>query len=367
MIPVYEPTIGEEELNNVIKAVKSGWISSKGEFIHRFEEDFSKYCGVKHGVTCSNGTAALHLALTALGIKEGDEVLVPTLTFVSTANTVLFAGGKPVFVDSVPDYWCMDPEKMEEAINKHTKAVIPVHLYGHPCEMRKILKIAKDNDLFVIEDAAESHGALYEGQKVGSFGDVNCFSFYGNKTMTTGEGGMCVTNNEEVAETIRILRDHGMDPKRRYWYNRVGFNYRVTNIQAAIGLAQLEKLDANIEKKRRIAKWYADGLRDLESAGAISLHPEMPWAMNIYWMYSILIEDGFPLFRDGLIDRLEEEGVETRPFFYPIHTLPMYNHNERFQVSEEIARKGINLPSSANLRREDVETIIEKIHKNSQR
>jgi len=362
MIPVYEPTIGREELKNVIEAVKSGWISSKGEFILKFEEDFAKYCGVKYGVACSNGTTALHLALTALDIKEGDEVIVPTLTFVSTANTILFAGAKPVFVDSVPEYWCIDPEKVEEAVNKHTKAVIPVHLYGHPCDMRKITNIAKDNGLYVIEDAAESHGALYEGQRVGSFGDVNCFSFYGNKAITTGEGGMCVTNNEEVAYNIRILRDHGMDPKRRYWYNRIGFNYRMTNMQAAVGVAQLEKLNTFIEKKRRIAKWYADGLSDLESAGVIYLHPEMPWAINIYWMYSILIEDKCPVLRDNLIDKLEEKGIETRPFFYPIHTLPMYNRNEKFLVSEELARKGINLPSSANLKRDDVEIVIEKIH-----
>ena len=361
MIPVYEPSLDEEELENILEAVKSGWISSKGKFIPEFEESFAKYCSVKYGVACSNGTAALHLALTALGLKKGDEVIVPDLTFVSTANTVVFTGAKPIFADSNPEYWCIDPEKIKETISKHTKAIIPVHLYGHPCDMAAIMTIAHDNDLFVVEDAAEAHGAEYNGKKVGSFGDVNCFSFYGNKTITTGEGGICVTNNEELAETIRVLRDHGMNPTKKYWYDRIGFNYRMTNIQAAIGVAQLKKLNTFIQKKRKIAEWYAEEFEDLEHGGFVRRHPEMPWAKNIYWMYSILIEDNFPVARNKVIEDLEKRGIETRPFFCPIHALPMYNRREKNLISEELARKGMNLPSSANLGKEEVTYIAETI------
>ena len=243
MIPIAEPLLEEEELNNVMEAVKSGWISSKGKFIPEFEENFARYCGVKHSVATSNGTVALHLALATLGIKEGDEVIVPTLTFIATANAVRYTGAKPVFVDSNPDYWCIDPEKIEGAITPKTRAIIPVHLYGHPCDMEAIMAVAKKHDLYVIEDAAEAHGAEHKGRKVGSFGDIACFSFYGNKIITTGEGGMCLTDDEILAERMRILRDHGMNPGKRYWHDIVGFNYRMTNMQAAIGVAQLEKID----------------------------------------------------------------------------------------------------------------------------
>lgn len=361
MIPVYEPSLDKEELKTVVEAVKSGWISSKGKFIAEFEDAFAKYCGVKYGIACSNGTTALHLALVALGIKKGDEVIVPTLTFVSTANVVLFTGATPIFVDSDPRYWCIDPKKIEEAISKRTRAIMPVHLYGHPCEMEEIMRIAKENSLYVIEDAAEAHGALCRGKKTGSFGDVGCFSFYGNKIITTGEGGMCLTNNEESAEIMRRLRDHGMDPEKKYWHDRIGFNYRLTNLQAALGVAQLKKLDTLIRKKRRIADWYGKEFEDLERKDTIKRHPEMPWAKNIYWMYSILIEEKFPFSRDELIKKLENEDIETRPFFYPVHTFPWYDKSKVFPVSEELSRKGINLPSSANLKKEDVRMIAERV------
>ncbi|MHA1833615.1 MAG: DegT/DnrJ/EryC1/StrS family aminotransferase [Candidatus Baldrarchaeia archaeon] len=349
-IPVAEPCLGKEELKNVVKAVKSGWISSKGEFIPKFEEEFAKYCDVKYGVATSNGTVALHLALTALGIKKGDEVIVPTLTFVATANAVTYCGAKPIFVDSHPDYWCMDPEKIEEKITSKTKAIIPVHLYGHPCDMDAIMDIAKDHNLYVIEDAAEAHGAEYKGKKVGSFGDISCFSFYGNKIITTGEGGMCLTNNEEIAKKMRILRDHGMNLNRKYWHNVIGFNYRMTNIQAAIGLAQLQKLDRFVKKKIEIARWYKQELKDLADKNLITLHPEMPWAKCVYWMYCILVEDKPNILKDELM----KKGVETRLFFYPVHVLPPYKRNEKFLVAEKLAKKGINLPSSVKLRKKEV-------------
>ncbi len=357
MIPVAEPSLGNEELENVIEAVKSGWISSKGKFIPEFEENFAKYCNCKYGVATSNGTTALHLALTALGISKGDEVIVPDLTFIATANAVIYCNAKPIFVDSHPEFWGIDPEKIEEKITKNTKAIIPVHLYGHPCDMDPIMDIVENHNLYVIEDAAEAHGAEYKGKKVGSFGDISCFSFYGNKIITTGEGGMCLTDNEELAEKMRILRDHGMNPNKKFWHDVIGFNYRMTNMQAAVGLAQLQKLDEFIEKRRQIAKWYEEGLKELADKNLITLHPEMKWAKCVYWMYSILIEDRFGMSRYELMKELEENGIETRPFFYPLHTMPPYKSNEKFEAAEEVARKGINLPSSISLNKEIIEII----------
>ena len=358
MIPIAEPSLGEEELKNVIEAVKSGWISSRGKFIEEFERNFSNYCDRKYGVATSNGTVALHLALKTLGIGKGDQVIIPDLTFVAVANAVTYCNAKPVFVDSHPDYWCLDPDKIEEKITPKTKAIIPVHLYGHPCDMDSIMKIAEERDLYVIEDAAEAHGAEYKGKKVGSFGDISCFSFYGNKIITTGEGGMCLTNNEELAEKMRILRDHGMDPNKRYWYEVVGFNYRMTNLQAAVGVAQLKKLNGFVERKRQIARWYSEGLKDLEETELITLYPEIQWAKCVYWMYCILVEDNFGMSRDDLIKRLEENGIETRPFFYPVHVMPPYKNDDKFPVAEKISRKGINLPSAINLKEEEIEKIV---------
>lgn len=363
MIPIAEPLLGEEELSNVIEAVKSGWISSKGKFIPEFENSFAKYCGVAYGVATSNGTTALHLALTALGIGEGDEVIVPTLTFIATANAVRYTGAKPVFVDSHPDYWCIDPQKLRQAITPKTRAIIPVHLYGHPCDMGRIMDIAKTHNLYVIEDAAEAHGAEYKRRSVGSFGDIACFSFYGNKIITTGEGGMCLTNSKHLAERMRILRDHGMNPGKRYWHDIVGFNYRMTNMQAGVGVAQLVKLDGFVKKKREIARWYSAGLKELEAEGLIKLHPEMPWAKGVYWVYSILVQDDFGIGRDELMNRLELAGIEARPLFDPLHMMPPYKTGERFPVAKELSRKGISLPSSVNLTAEQIKYITNTIKK----
>jgi perosamine synthetase len=366
MIPVSEPLLGEEELDNIVDALKSGWISSKGRFIPEFEHGFAQYCGVKHGIATSNGTVALHLALSALGIGPGDEVIVPTLTFIATANAVRYTGARPVFVDSHPDYWCIDPAKVEEAVTANTKAIVPVHLYGHPCDMDAIMETAKRRRLLVIEDAAEAHGAQYKGKKVGSFGDVACFSFFGNKILTTGEGGMCLTDNAELAQKMRILKDHGMNPDKRYWHDVVGFNYRMTNMQAAVGVAQLEKVDRLVEKKRQIADWYAEELKPLEQRGLVKPPPEMPWATAVYWMYSVLIEAGFGVQRDTLIQELARGGIETRPLFYPIHTMPPYGKNETFPVAEALSGKGISLPSGMRLTRENVETIASYLRRMGQ-
>ena len=358
MIPIAEPCLGEEELSNVTEAVNSGWISSKGKFIEKFEENFARYCGVKYGVATSNGTVALHLALNALEVRMSDEIIVPTLAFIAVANAVTYCNAKPVFVDSHSEYWCIDPDKIEEKITPKTKAIIPVHLYGHPCDMNAVMDIAEDYNLYVIEDAAEAHGAEYEGKKVGGLGDISVFSFYGNKIITTGEGGMCLTNNEELYEKMRILRDHGMNPNKRYWHDVIGFNYRMTNLQAAVGVAQLEKIDEFIKRKREIAKTYNSLLNDVKG---IVLPPEMSWAMNVYWMYSILIEDDFYITRDQLMGKLEENEIETRPFFYPMHVMPPYKSDIKFPVAERISERGINLPSAVTLKEEDITKIVEII------
>jgi len=354
-IPVAEPEIGEEELENVTQAVKSGWVSSKGSFIEEFEKGFSNYIGVKHAVATSNGTTALHLALVALGIGKGDKVLIPSLTFIATANAVTYTGAEPVFIDSHPEYWCMDPSKIEEKIDDKTKAIIVVHLYGHPCNMDEIMRIAEDHKLHVIEDCAEAHGAEYKNRKVGSFGIISCFSFYGNKIITTGEGGMCLTNNEELADKMRMLRDHGMNPNKKYWHNIVGFNYRMTNLQAALGVAQLNKIDRLVNKKREIATTYKKLLQDLS---AITSAPEMPWAKNVYWLYSILVKTTL---RNKIIEYLEKQGIETRPFFYPLHTMPPYEHNLTLPIVEELSASGLNLPSGPRLSESQIEAVVESL------
>jgi len=360
-IPIAEPEIGEEELKNVMEAVKSGWVSSKGKFISEFEERFAEYIGVKYGVATSSGTTALHLALVALGVKKGDEVIIPTLTFAAVANAVIYTGAKPVFVDSHPDYWCIDPEKIEEKITRKTKAIIPVHLYGHPCDMDIILKMAGEYGLYVIEDCAEAHGAEYRGRKVGSFSDISCFSFYGNKIITTGEGGMCLTNDERLAEKMKILRDHGMKPDRKYWHEVIGFNYRMTNLQAALGVAQLEKMEKFVQKKIEIAETYNSLLKNVDG---MTLPPKMPWARNVYWLYSILVDkSSYGLDRDELIVKLLERGIETRRFFYPLHIMPPYRtyaHGE-YSVAENLSSKGLNLPSSVKLSYEEIYEIVDLI------
>jgi len=358
-IPVAEPLIGEKEKEYVMDCLDSGWISSKGKYVEQFEKAFSKYCNCKCGVSTSNGTTALHLALTAIGIKPGDEVIVPDLTFIATANTVRHCFAEPVFVDSEPETWNIDPNKIREKITEKTRAIIPVHLYGHPVDMDPILEIAEEKNLIVIEDGAEAHGALYKNKKVGSIGDLACFSFYGNKIITTGEGGMITTSNEELAETLRELKDHGMSRQKRYWHPNVGFNYRMTNIQAAIGLAQLEKIDDFISIKRKNTKFYNSLL---ENTTGIGPPPEAEWAKNVYWMYTILVQDDFKISRDELMKKLGEHGVDTRPVFYPMHKQPPYiDELSDFKVAEKISRMGMNLPSSVTLSEEQINCIIEYI------
>jgi len=358
MIPIMEPLIDNQEIDLVLDCLKTGWISSQGSYIPEFENTFAGYCGSGYGIATSNGTTALHLALVTLGLSPGDEVLVPALSFIATANAVSYCGAKPVFVEVDARTWTMDPGALKDLITHRTKAILPVHLYGHPADMDPIMEIASAYGLWVIEDAAEAHGAEYKGKKVGSIGHMACFSFYGNKIITTGEGGMIVTNHPEWTEKARILRDHGMSKERKYWHPILGYNYRMTNIQAAIGLGQMKKLDHLIAQKRRVAQAYAQGF---EKVKGIVLPPEETWAKNVFWLYSILIRPETGKKRDDLIDYLHRSQVESRPLFYPIPDMPFYQGGGFFPVSKAISEQGISLPSAATLTSEQISTVIEHI------
>ena len=358
-IPVSEPTITEKEIEYVTKAVRSGWISSIGEYINRFEEEYARFNNTRYALTVSNGTTALHLALLAIGIKSGDEVIVPDLTFIATANVVVHCGATPVFADIERDTWCISPEDIKRKITSKTRAIIPVHLYGHPADMDEIMRIAKEHNLYVIEDCAEAHGAEYKGKKIGSIGDIGAFSFYGNKIITTGEGGMLTTNNPDLYERAKFLKDHAMSKDKRYFHPEVGYNYRMTNIQAALGLAQLERVDEIIEKKRKIFEWYREGLKDMRG---IILNPEKEWARSVFWMVCLVNERFDESSRDEFMKRLREKGVDTRPFFYPCSMMPMYKKDGFMNpVSYDIYKKGINLPSGYTLNKEDIELICREI------
>ena len=350
-----EPDIGNKEREYMNKAFDSGWISSKGSFISRFEDEFAEFSGTKYAVSCSNGTTALHLAVRALCIRDGDEVIVPNLTFASPANVVIYERGKPVLVDVDRKYWGVDPEEVSKCITDKTKAIIVVHLYGHPADMDKIMHLAKMHNLKVIEDCAEAHGSTYKGKRVGSIGDIGCFSFYGNKIITTGEGGMITTNDEELAEKIRVLRDHGMQPSKRYWHKEVGYNYRMTNIQAAIGLAQMESITEKILKRKWIARKYSEHIGD-----EAELQFEMPWASNVYWLPTFMlngISGGGP--RDSLMISMANEGVESRPVFYPLNEMPPYMSERSFPNSNYVSYHGISLPVSNKFDEEDIRFISE--------
>ena len=353
MIPVAEPKLGGNELKYVSECISSGWISSLGKYIQKFEEEFSNFIGTKYGIATSSGTTALHLALEIFGIGKEDEVIIPSLSFIATANSVEYSGAKPVFVDSEPRTWNIDPSLIEKNITKRTKAIIPVHLYGHPADMGSIIDLAKEHNIVVIEDAAEAHGAEYKKKKVGSLGDVGCWSFYGNKIITCGEGGMITTNNEEVMEKAILLRDHGMSKEKRYWHPQIGYNYRMTNMQAAIGLAQVEKIEEYIAIRRKNANIYNKLLEDNKN---ITLPIEMEWAKNVYWLYSILV-DKIP--RDEFARILLENEIDTRPFFIPIHLQPPYEKygKKRLSVAEDLAKRGISLPSAPTLKRDQIEYI----------
>ncbi len=359
-IPVAEPLLGDKELAYVTDCVKSGWISSLGKYVCDFEERFAAYCGARYGVATFNGTVALHLLAATLNLGPGDEVIMPSLTFVATANAIRYTGARPVFVDSEPETWNIAPNTIPEAITPRTRAIIAVHLYGHPADMTSLRTIADEHGLLLLEDAAEAHGARYKGRRVGSLSDAAIFSFYGNKIITTGEGGIIVTDNQAWAERAFFLENQGRYPDNPYWHPEMAYNYRMTNIQAAIGLAQLERIEEMLAIRRRNAAHYN---RRLVDAPGLTLPPEMAWAENVYWMYSVIVEDEFGLERDEVRAKLAAAGIDTRPFFYPVHVLPMYQTGQSLPVAENLARRGLNLPSGATLTLDQIDFICDTLIK----
>ena len=355
-IPIYQPSLLGNEKKYVMDCLDSSWISSKGKYVSKFEQEFSKYINVQYAATVSNGTVAIHLALLALGIGEGDEVIVPTLTYIASVNAIQYTGATIVFVDSLLGTWQMDPEDVKKKITTKTKAIMAVHLYGHPCEMDSLVSIAKSNGIFLIEDCAEAFGTLYKNKHVGGFGDISTFSFFGNKTITTGEGGMVVTNNATLFDRSVHLKGQGLAKHRQYWHDIVGYNYRMTNICAAIGLAQLEQAETFISKKIKVANLYTKYLKDVD----VKIHEVIGDVKHSYWMFSILVET--PEIREKLRAHLDSEGIETRPLFYPVHTMPMYATKfQHFENAEFLGWRGINLPSYPDLTEQNIIDITQSV------
>lgn len=358
-IPISKPSISQLEIDYVTDAVKSTWISSLGKYIEQFESEFAKFCEAEYAISVSNGTVALHLALAAFGIGNGDEVIVPDISFIATANAVKHIGATPVFVDIDVKSLCIDPEKIEAAITSRTKAIIPVHLYGHPANMNRINEIARKYSLRVIEDAAEAHGAEVEGKRVGSLGHCATFSFYGNKNLTTGEGGMITTNDKSFAEKCKYLRDHAMSKEKRYWHTELGFNFRMTNLQAALGCAQLERANEIFEDKERIFLEYQKHLCNFKEG--LYLNRSYDWAKISYWLVCLEFEGWTEDSRDVFMQRLKERGVDSRPYFYPMSMMPYFESVETNLVSYKKYQQGINLPTYFGLSNEDIALICEAI------
>ncbi len=354
-ISVAQPMLAGNERKYVMDCLDSTWISSTGKYIPAFEKAFADFCKVKHAVAVNNGTTALHLALVALGLQPGDEVIVPTVTYIATANAVRYCGAIPVLADVSIGTLNLDPADIERKITPRTKAIIPVHLYGHPAEMHSILAIARKHGMKVVEDAAEAHGAAVNGEIVGGLGDCATFSFFGNKIITTGEGGMVTTNDDDLADRLRLYRNQGGDPKRRYWFPVVGYNYRMTNIQAAIGLGQIENIDRALADRQQLALWYDQALAPL--AHRIALPQQSQWAKQVFWMYTIFLKEGGEAERDAVMRMLDEAGIETRPVFYPLHDLPPYKEEQAYPVADEWTKRGINLPTHQGLKQSHVARI----------
>jgi perosamine synthetase len=366
-ISVASPLITHSDILKVGECLKSGWISGISPYVEEFERKFAEYCGCKYGVATNSGTTALHLALATLKVGPGDEVIIPTFTMIATANAVAYTGAKPVLVDSEAETWNIDPRKIESKINKKTKVIMPVDTYGHPANMDAIREIAVKHGLHIVEDAAEAHGAEYKSRKAGSLGDVGCFSFYANKIITTGEGGMLVTNDFDLAERARWLRAHAFGRGGKHFYHEeIGFGYRMSGLQAALGISQLSRLTQNVERRRKNARLYNELLSGL--GDKVILPPEAPWAKNVYWMYSILVRKGFGVSRNKLIELLAREGIESRTFFYPIHVQPAYSSlasSGAFPVADTLSRSGINLPSGNDLTEQQIHDVCDAVKRHA--
>jgi perosamine synthetase len=374
MIPVNEPLLRQRELEYVSECVRTGWVSSAGRFIEAFEEGWAAYCGRRYGIAVSNGTVALQVAVACLELKPGDEVIMPSFTIISCAQAVTYNNSIPVLVDSDPRTWCMDVGQLEEKLTPRTRAIMPVHIYGHPVDMDPVIKVAEKYNLAIIEDAAEAHGAKYLSERntaaptwriCGSFGTLSCFSFYANKLITTGEGGMILTDDAKLAEKARSLRNLCFRSDRRFYHEDLGFNFRLTNLQAALGLAQLERIEEIIERKRWMGQEYNRRLAGLD---ALQLPVEESWAQNVYWMYGVVLSENAGMDATLFARRLKERGVETRPFFLGLHEQPALHQRglflrEQYPVAERIARQGLYLPSGLALTTEQIAAVCEAVHK----
>jgi perosamine synthetase len=358
-IPLMEPSLGGNELKNVSDCITSGWISSQGDYVRRFEAQFADFLAGVQSVAVSSGTAALHLALKAVGVGPGDEVIVPDLTFAAVANVVIHCGAIPILADVDAETWTLDAREVAGKITERTRAVIPVHLYGHPCQMDDLRDLAEQHRLWIIEDCAEAQGALFRDKQVGTIGHVGCFSFFSNKVITTGEGGMVTTSDPDIADRVRVLRDHGMRPGKRYWHDVAGFNYRMTNLQAAVGVAQMERVDEFLLRRQEIGERYIDQLGKLPG---LVMPPRQPWARTIFWIFSMLVDsDKAGSTRDELCTQLQQCGIETRPLFHPLHEQPPYKSTGRFPVASRLSAQGISLPSGNEISDAEIDRVCSEV------
>ena len=364
MIPVNEPLLNGNEKKYLNECIDTGWISSEGPFIKKFEDEMAKYTGRKHAIAVSNGSVALDAAVVAMGIRQGDEVILPTFTIISCAAAIVRAGAVPVVVDCDPVTFNIDVSKIEERITKKTKAIMVVHIYGLPCDMDPILALAKKYNLRVIEDAAEMHGQTYKGKKCGSFGDITTFSFYPNKHITTGEGGMILTDDDQIANHCRSLRNLCFKPEKRFVHDELGWNFRMTNLQAALGIAQLERINEFVEKKRRMGKEYTERLKDI-NAFQLAI-PETDYAKNIYWVFPIVLKPDLKHDAESFCKLLSAKGIGNRPFFWNMHEQPVFLNNhlfkgEKLPHSENIARRGFYVPSGLAITEEQIDKVCEAL------
>ncbi len=361
-IAISEPDLTKLERDYLLAAFDSSWISSTGTFVSRFESGFAEFTGASHAISCANGSCALHLALLALGIGPGDEVIVPDLTYVATANAVRYVGAEPVIADCDPRTWTVDPKSVARLITGRTRAIIPVHLLGTPADMTALTAIAKQHGIFVVEDAAEAHGATHAGHTVGSLSDLSVFSFYGNKILSTGEGGMVCTSSDDLAARVRKFRCQGVDPKRHYWFDTVGYNYRLSNLACAIGLAQLERFNELCASREKVRAWYNQALAKESIALVAQQIP--PDAAPVLWIYGVVLDEAFPADRDFVRAQLDKAQIETRPLFPPMSSLPIYRDcrtDRGCPVARRLGRRGIMLPTHTRLTRKDVQRIVDQL------
>ena len=362
-ISIAVPVFNGNEKKYLMECIDTGWVSANGRFINEFQEKFADFCGSKYALACSNGTVTLHLILKAMGIQPGDEVIMPTLTYVATANAVVECGATPVFVDSDPNTWNVDPAKIEDAITPRTKAIIPVHLYGLSCDMTAIMNISKRYGIPVVEDAAEAHGAKWSGKRVGSIGKAGSFSFFGNKIITSGEGGMIVTDDEDLYNRMKLLRAQGVDPNRRYWHVARAYNYRMTNMQAAVGLGQLENVQWHLYQRLRVANLYKKLFAE-KLEGYVTIQKVVDPETHVYWMNSAMLTDKVTKPREQVMKEMEMCNIEMRPLFYPMHIMPPYRDlTLNCPVAVKLAERGINLPSHALLDEEKVTYVVDCLQK----